>query len=68
MGTKKDRQRIVARIRSLAREPRPPGYQKLTAKEQYRLRQGAYRIVYEINDADCSVTVFKIGHRKGIYR
>jgi mRNA interferase RelE/StbE len=68
VGTKKDRQRIVARIRSLAREPRPPGSQKLTAKEQYRVRQGVYRIVYAVNDAGSSITVFKIGHRKGVYR
>lgn len=68
VGTKKDRQRIVARIRSLARESRPPGSRKLTAREQYRVRQGVYRIVYEVDDADCSVTVFKVGHRTGIYR
>jgi mRNA interferase RelE/StbE len=68
VGTKKDRQRIVARIRSLAREPRPVGSQKLTAREQYRVRQGAYRIVYEIDDTERVVTVFKIGHRKGVYR
>ena len=68
VGTKRDRQRIVAWIRSLSREPRPSGAQKLTTKEQYRVRQGAYRIVNEIHDADRSVTVFKIGHRKGVYR
>jgi mRNA interferase RelE/StbE len=68
VGTKKDRQRIVARIRSLAREPRPLGSQKLTAREQYRVRQGAYRIVYEIDDVERTVTVFRIGHRKGVYR
>jgi mRNA interferase RelE/StbE len=68
VGTKRDRQRIVARIRSLARDPRPLGSQKLTAREQYRVRQGAYRIVYEIDGAERTVTVFKIGHRKGAYR
>ena len=68
VGTKKDRRRIVTRIRALEREPRPAGCQKLTAKEQYRVRQGPYRIVYEIDDAKCTVTVVKIGHRKGIYR
>lgn len=68
VGTKRDRQRIVARIRALAKEPRPSGSQKLTTREQYRVRQGAYRIVYEIQDGDRSVTVFKIGHRKGACR
>jgi mRNA interferase RelE/StbE len=68
VGTKKDRQRIVARIRSLASQSRPTGSQKLTAKEQYRVRLGAHRIVYEIDDGDRRVTGFKIGHRKGVYR
>jgi len=68
VGTKRDRQRVTARIRSLAREPRPLGSQKLTGKEQYRVRQGPYRIVYDIDDASRSITVFKIGHRKGVYR
>ena len=68
VGTKRDRQRIVARIRSLAREPRPAGVQKLTAREHYRVRQGAHRIVHEIRDGERSVTVIKIGHRRGVYR
>jgi mRNA interferase RelE/StbE len=67
-GTKRDRQRIVARIHALAREPRPAGCQRLTASEQYRVRQGPFRIVYEIDDPGCSVTIVKIGHRKGVYR
>ena len=68
IGTKKDRRRIVVRIQGLAGEPRPLGCQKLTAREQYRIRSGQYRIVYEIDDAGRSVTVVKIGHRKGVYR
>jgi len=68
VGTKRDRQRIVARIRSLAREPRPRGSQKLTTREQYRVRQGAYRVMYEVQDEDRSVAIIKIGHRKGVYR
>ena len=68
VGTKKDRQRIVARIHALAREPRPLGSQKLTANEQYRVRQGPYRIVYEIDDPASSITIIKIGHRKDVYR
>ena len=68
VATKRARQRIVARIRRLAREPRPMGCQKLTSKEQYRVRQGPYRIVYEIDDPTCSVTIIKIGHRKDVYR
>ncbi len=68
VGTKRDRQRVVARIHALVREPRPTGAQKLTAKEQYRVRQGPYRIVYEIDDSGCTLTVVKIGHRKNVHR
>lgn len=42
--------RILKRIESLAGDPRPLGCEKLSARECYRIRQGAYRIVYEIAD------------------
>jgi len=65
---RKDLQKIVARIQSLADNPRPYGVQKLSDKELYRIRQGDYRIVYSINDKDPTVDIFKIGHRREIYR
>jgi mRNA interferase RelE/StbE len=64
----KDIQRVVKRIRSLAKEPRPHGSQKLSGKEQYRIRQGDYRIVYSVEDKDSLVEIVKIGHRREIYR
>ena len=69
VGSKKDRQRIVSRIYSLAENPRPTGCEKLTAEEdKYRIRQGNYRVVYSINDQQRLVVVTKIGHRREIYR
>lgn len=66
---KKDRQRIVARIQHLSENPRPSGVEKLSGTdEKYRIRQGNYRIVYEIADTDETVTIVKIGHRKDVYR
>jgi len=65
---KKDRQRIVARIAKLADNPRPKGCEKLTGEEKYRVRQGWYRIVYLIEDQELVVYIFKLGHRKDIYR
>ena len=63
------RARIVSRIQGLARNPRPPGSQKLAGAEQgYRVRQGPYRIVYSVDDKACIVEVFKIGHRREVYR
>ena len=65
---KKDLKKILIRIEALAENPRPPGCEKLTGQERYRLRQGRYRIVYSIQDDDLTVWVVKVGHRKHIYR
>jgi mRNA interferase RelE/StbE len=65
---KKELQKILNRIEALAKDPRPPGHDKLTGQERYRLRQGWYRIVYSIQDKDLTVWVVKVGHRKDIYR
>ena len=60
--------RILRRIDELAQNPRPPGSEKLTGEEKYRLRQGNYRILYIIEDEIITVTVVKIGHRRQVYR
>jgi mRNA interferase RelE/StbE len=68
-GTKADRQRIVERIRALASDPRVQGSEKLAGyANRYRIRRGQYRIVYLIDDRQHEVTIFKIGHRKDVYR
>jgi len=69
VGTKVNRQRIIERIRILARNPRMPGSEKLAGyADRYRVRQGQYRIVYLIDDERREVTIFKGGHRKDVYR
>lgn len=65
---KRDVKRILNRIKTLEENPRPPGNEKLTGQERYRLRQGRYRIVYSIQDDEFTIWVVKIGHRKDIYR
>ncbi len=65
---KQDVVRIMRRIRSLADDPRPAGCEKLSGQERYRVRQGRYRIIYEIEDARLTVLVVKVGHRREIYR
>ncbi len=65
---KKDRQRIAGRIRHLAESPRPPGSQKLSGLDRYRIRHGVYRVVYSVDDEQLIVVVIKVGHRKDIYR
>lgn len=66
--SRKDLKHIVKRIQSLAENPRPRGSQKLSAQERYRIRQGNYRIVYSIQDKELAAQIFKIGHRREIYR
>lgn len=63
-----DVRRILARIDSLRDDPRPPGSEKLSAQERYRLRQGNYRILYTIADVEVVIEIVKIGHRREIYR
>ncbi len=65
---KEQRRRLAARVRRLAEQPRPPGAEKLSGHDLYRVRQGDYRILYEICDDDPSVTVIRIGHRREVYR
>ncbi len=69
VGQKEDRQRIVMRIQSLARDPRPFGSEKLSGREDlYRLRVGRYRVVYSVGDAELVVVIVRVGHRKDVYR
>jgi mRNA interferase RelE/StbE len=64
-----DRDRIANRFRELAENPRPFGSEKLEGFEiTYRIRQGDYRIVYDIDDGNSTVYVLKVRHRKDVYR
>jgi mRNA interferase RelE/StbE len=60
--------RVMSWIRALEANPRPAGAEKLTGAEQYRVRQGVCRILYEVDDTRRIVTVVKIGHRRDVYR
>ncbi len=63
-----DIQRILERFDELASNPRPLGSEKLSGQERYRVRQGDYRIIYEIDDDVLVVVVVKVGHRREVYR
>lgn len=62
-----DVRRILDRINSLVMSPRGEGCVKLAGQERYRVRQGAYRIIYEIHDDRLVVIVIKVGHRSSVY-
>jgi mRNA interferase RelE/StbE len=61
--------RIQEAIMSLQDDPRLQETQKLRGyPARYRLRQGRYRIIYEIDEKDKIVRVMLAGHRKDVYR
>ncbi len=64
----KDLKKILQRINSLTTDPRPPGSEKLTGQERYRVRQSRYRILYSIQDNDLTIWAVKISHGKDVYR
>jgi len=65
---KQDVRRILKKIEALANDPRPAGAEKLSTQERYRIRQGRYRILYEIQDKVLLVVVVKIRKRDEVYR
>ncbi|MFZ2544382.1 MAG: type II toxin-antitoxin system RelE/ParE family toxin [Candidatus Saccharimonadales bacterium] len=61
--------RIVMKIQKLTDNSRPDGVTKLSGSANlYRIRQGDYRIIYQIKDDALIVIVVKIGHRRDAYR
>ena len=68
VAVKRDRQQIISRIKALADDPRSRGCQKLEGASRLRVRQGHYRILYEVSDSEQTVTIVKVGHRRDVYR
>ena len=61
------RRRIADAVAALTDNPRPPGSKKLVGLEAWRIRVGAYRVVYQIEDDELVVLVVRIGHRRDVY-
>lgn len=60
--------RIADILDDLSHHPRPSGTKKLTGQEGYRVRSGDYRVLYTIDDHKRLVRIYRIGHRREIYR
>jgi mRNA interferase RelE/StbE len=61
--------RFEESILELYDEPRPHNSKKLSGGGSlWRIRIGDYRMLYEINDPQKMVKVFRIAHRKEVYR
>jgi mRNA interferase RelE/StbE len=65
---KKDVTRILKSLNALAEDPRAPGCEKLSGQARYRVRQGVYRVIYEIDDDGRVIVVVKVGRRAVVYR
>ncbi len=60
----KDVKKILSTIDSQLDDPRSEACIKLSGQQRYRIRQGVYRIVYEIEDKQLIILVVKITHHK----
>lgn len=61
--------RVIGAIQELAANPRPPGCRKLAGgQNDWRIRVGDYRVIYEITDAIRVVRVNRVRHRREVYR
>jgi mRNA interferase RelE/StbE len=61
--------RIIPRIHALADNPRPPGCRKLAGSDNdWRIRIGDYRVIYEIDDTASNVRIFRVRHRREAYQ
>ena len=61
------KRRVEAAIELLAENPRPPAAKKLTARPEWRIRTGDYRVLYRIEDDVLTVVVVHAGHRRDNY-
>jgi len=60
--------RMIAKLESLRENPRPPGCKKLKGyRDQWRIRVGAWRAVYLIDDKARLVSVTRVAHRREVY-
>ena len=61
--------RLVTRIKALGEEPRPSGSRKITgSKNDWRIRVGTYRVIYEIDEKAKAIKVMRVRHRREAYR
>jgi mRNA interferase RelE/StbE len=61
--------RIIPQMGALAENPRPSGCRKLAgSKNDWRIRVGDYRVLYEIDEKTRAVRIMRVRHRREAYR
>ena len=60
---------IVAKIKLLSENPHPSGSRKLLGSQNdWRIRIGDYRALYEIDNKARTIKIMRIKHRREVYR
>jgi mRNA interferase RelE/StbE len=62
-----DRLRIRGAIALLGDDPRPPGARALQGRDGFRVRVGAYRIIYTVHVDVLLIIVVTVGHRRDVF-
>ncbi len=65
---KTDFKAVAEAIKELAQTPKPGGVEKVKSTGLWRIRQGDYRIIFDVDDNQQIVTIVRIGHRREVYR
>jgi mRNA interferase RelE/StbE len=61
--------RIVAAVEELAKDPHPTGARKLSgSRHTYRIREGSYRVVYDVDATIVVINIVRVAHRREAYR
>jgi mRNA interferase RelE/StbE len=67
--SKENFDRSIQHISALAEDPRPPGCRKISgSKKDWRIWIGDYRVLYEIDDKEKTVKIYRVKHRREVYR
>lgn len=62
------RDRVLDAIEDLGEDPRPHGSRKLVGEgTAWRIRVGDDRVIYDVLDAEVTVTVVRAAHRREVY-
>ncbi|MGP6203690.1 type II toxin-antitoxin system RelE family toxin [Microbacterium sp. F2] len=61
------KRRVQAVIVLLSENPRPPAATTLTARPEWRVRTGDYRVLYRIEDDILTIVVVRASHRRDVY-
>lgn len=60
--------KVLQAVEQLSTEPFPHGARKLVGSEHtFRMREGSYRIVYNVVASTLTIEIIRVRHRKDVY-